>query len=334
MRVAVIGGGSWGTALASVLARREHRVRMWSRDEPVVRSVNERHENAVYLPGIPLPASLEATGDSAYALADAELVVLVTPSHVTREVVTRLSPLLPDDVPLVCATKGLEDASLLTMSEVLEDVLPPRRHPYACFLSGPSFAAEVARGLPTAVVAAAHWERIALLVQQAFAVPFFRVYTSNDVVGVELGGALKNVIAVAAGVSDGLGYGHNARSGLITRGLGEITRLAVRKGANPMTLSGLAGMGDLVLTCTGELSRNRQVGMRLGQGERIGDILASMNQVAEGVRTARSACELARRLGVEMPIVEAVDSILHQGVAPADAVATLLARALKPEFST
>lgn len=334
MKTAVIGGGSWGTALAAVLARARHRVRMWSRDAPVVASVNERHENATYLPGIALPESLEATGDPADALDGAELVVLVTPSHVTREVVERLSPLLPADVPLVCATKGLEDASLLTMSEVLEDVLPPRRHPYACFLSGPSFAAEVARGLPTAVVAAAHWERIALQVQQAFALPFFRVYTSNDVVGVELGGALKNVIALAAGISDGLGFGHNARSGLITRGLGEITRLAVRKGANPMTLSGLAGMGDLVLTCTGELSRNRQVGFRLGQGERIEDILASMTQVAEGVRTARSATGLAKRLRVETPIIEAVHSILHEGVAPRDAVATLLARELKPEFST
>lgn len=332
MRAAVIGGGSWGTALASVLARQAHEVRLWARDSEVVETINTRHENARYLPGIELPPSLEATTNGSFALHEAELVVLVTPSHVTREVMTRFAPHLPPNVPIVCATKGLENETLMTMSELLEDLLPPERHPYVCFLSGPSFAAEVARAMPTAVVVAARWERIARIVQQAFAVPFFRVYTSPDVVGVELGGALKNVIAIAAGVSDGLGFGHNARSGLITRGLAEIGRLAVRKGANPMTLSGLAGMGDLVLTCTGELSRNRQVGLRLGQGESIEDILGSMNQVAEGVKTAKSALELGQRLKVELPIVEAVHSVLYQGTPPLEAVMQLLGRELKPEF--
>lgn len=306
---------------------------MWAHDADVVESVNARRENTRYLPNIPLPPSLEATGSLPHALEEAEFVVLVSPSHVTREIVRQVAPLLPQHVPIVCATKGLEDESLMTMSELLEDALPPERHPYMSFLSGPSFAAEVARNMPTAVVVAARWERIARLVQEAFSLPLFRVYTSPDVIGLELGGALKNVIAIGAGVSDGLGFGHNARSGLITRGLAEIARLAIRKGANPMTLSGLSGMGDLVLTCTGELSRNRQVGFRLGRGERIEDILQSMNQVAEGVRTAKNALTLARKLGVEMPIVSAVYSVLYEGATASDAVASLLSRELKPEFT-
>lgn len=333
MKTAVIGGGSWGTALASVLARHPHRVRLWAHDPEVVGTINQSHENTRYLPGIPLPESLEATESLAHALEDAELVVLVSPSHVTRDVIMNLAPHLPPQVPIVCATKGLEDESLMTMSELLEDALPPERHPYASFLSGPSFAAEVARNMPTAVVVAARWERIARIVQEAFSLPLFRVYTSPDVIGLELGGALKNVIAIGAGVSDGLGYGHNARSGLITRGLAEIARLAIRKGANPMTLSGLSGMGDLVLTCTGELSRNRQVGFRLGQGESIEDILGSMTQVAEGVRTTKNALLLAKQLGVDMPIVSAVHSVLYEGVSAAEAVTTLLSRELKPEFT-
>lgn len=333
MKAAVIGGGSWGTALASTLARRGHEVKMWAHDLDVVESVNARHENTRYLLGIALPDHLRATHDPKEALAQAELVVLVSPSHVTREVVARIRDDLPRQVPVVCATKGLEDTSLMTMSELLEDALPTEMHPYAAFLSGPSFAAEVARGMPTAVVVAARWERIGRLAQEAFSAPFFRVYTSPDVIGVELGGALKNVIAIAAGVSDGLGYGHNARSGLITRGLAEMGRLAMRKGAHPLTLSGLAGMGDLVLTCTGELSRNRQVGLRLGQGEHIDDILRSMSQVAEGVKTTRNAVLLGRKLGVELPITEAVHALLFERVSPEDAVMALLSREPKPEFT-
>lgn len=332
MRVTVIGGGSWGTALASVLEKRGHEVRLWTHQASLAEEIAQRRENPRYLPGIALGAGLTPTADMAHALDGSELVVAVVPSHVTREVMTRAAPLLPAHVPIVCASKGIEVDSLMTMSEVLEDVLPPERHPYLAYLSGPSFAAEVARGMPTAVVVAARWERIARQVQQAFALPMFRVYTSVDVVGVELGGALKNVVALAAGASDGLGFGHNASSALITRGLAEIARLAVRRGANPMTLSGLAGMGDLVLTCTGELSRNRKVGQRLGRGERLADILGGMDQVAEGVRTAKSAFDLARRLDVDMPITDAVHSVLYEGATVRDAVATLLARELKPEF--
>lgn len=332
MRTSVIGAGSWGTALATVLADREHEVRLWAFEPEVVESINERQENTRYHPGVRLPASIRATGELAEALEGSDLVVLVSPSHVTREVVKRAAPHLPFNVPVVCATKGIENGTLMTMSEVLEDVLPPERHPYLSFLSGPSFAGEVVRRLPTAVVVAARWERIALFVQQAFAVPLFRVYTSPDVVGVEMGGALKNVIAIAAGACDGLGFGHNARSAMITRGLAEIGRLAVRKGAHPLTLSGLAGMGDLVLTCTGELSRNRQVGLRLGKGERIEEILAGMSQVAEGVNTARSARDLAQKLKVEMPLVDAVHSVLFEGCTARQAVAAILARELKPEF--
>lgn len=332
MRAAVIGGGSWGTALASVLGSKGHEVVVWTHDPDVAETITTRHENARYLPGVQLPPTVRATPSLASSLEGAELVVVVTPSHVVREVMVQAAPHLPPNVAIVCASKGIENESLMTMSEVLEDVLPPERHPYLSFLSGPSFAAEVARGMPTAVVVAARWERIARQVQQAFAAPFFRVYTSPDVMGIELGGALKNVIAIAAGTSDGLGFGHNARSGLITRGLAEISRLAVRKGANPLTLSGLAGMGDLVLTCTGELSRNRTVGFRLGQGERIGDILASMTQVAEGVRTAKSAHDLARKLGVDMPLTDAVHAVLYENATALEAVRALMARELKAEF--
>jgi glycerol-3-phosphate dehydrogenase (NAD(P)+) len=333
MRTTVIGGGAWGTALATVLRQRGHDVLVWAHDADVVESIEAVRENTRYLPGVRLPDGLHATGELGAAVARAELVLAVSPSHVTREVMVRAAPSLPPSIPIVCATKGIENDTLMTMSEVLEDVLPPERHPYLAFLSGPSFAAEVVRGLPTAVVVAARWERLAKQVQQVFALPAFRVYSSPDVVGTELGGALKNVIAIAAGASDGLGFGHNARSGLITRGLAEITRLAVRRGAHPMTLSGLAGLGDLVLTCTAELSRNRTVGFRLGRGESIDAILASMRQVAEGVKTTQAAHDLAHKVGVDMPLTDAVYSVLYEGVTARDAVASILGRELKPEFS-
>jgi glycerol-3-phosphate dehydrogenase (NAD(P)+) len=331
-KAAVVGAGAWGTALACVLAEGGRPVSLWSFESEVAAGINERHENIRYLPGAPLPTSVTATTKLAAAVEGAGLVVLVSPSHVTRRVLEQLAPLLPSQVPVVCATKGIENDTLMTMSEVCEDMLPPERHPYLAYLSGPSFAKEVALRLPTAVVVASRWERIARQVQQAFARPWFRVYTSSDVMGVELGGALKNVIAIAAGVSDGLGFGHNARSGLITRGIAEMSRLALRKGANPLTLSGLAGVGDLVLTCTGELSRNRQVGLRLGAGERPEAILASMTQVAEGVRTAKSVHDLARKVGVEMPICERVYEVLFEGVSAREAVARLMSRELKAEF--
>ena len=333
MRAAVIGGGSWGTALASLLGVNGWDVVVWSYERDVAVALGERHENPKYLPGITLPQSVRGTADLAEALAGAELVVAANPSHVTREVMMRAAPLLPRATPIVSATKGIEEGSLLTMNEVLEEVLPPELHPYLAYLSGPSFAKETAKRMPTAVVVAATWERIARQVQRVFSNDFFRVYTSNDVVGVELGGSLKNVCAIAAGIADGMGFGHNTRAAIITRGLAELVRLAVKKGANPITLSGLAGMGDLVLTCTGDLSRNRTVGLGLGRGHSLPEVLAGMTQVAEGVRTARSAHELANKLQVEMPLHSAVYRVLHEGLGVRDAMSQLLSRELKSEFA-
>ncbi len=332
MRASVIGAGSWGTALALVLARKGFPVQLWAHDPEKARAMAKAGENSVYLPGFPLPPSLHVTGSLEEALSGAELVVEVVPSHAVRDVMGRAAPLLSPGVPIVTASKGIENGTLSTMTEVLEDVLPPLLHPYVCVLSGPSFAREVAQGLPTAVSVASRWERIAREVQQAFSAPRFRVYTCLDVVGVELGGALKNVIAIGAGISDGLGFGQNSRAALITRGVAEISRLAVAKGASPLTLSGLAGLGDLVLTCTGQLSRNRTVGLELGKGRKLEEILGEMKMVAEGVKNARSTHDLAKRLEVDLPICEAVYRVLYEGVAPRDAVVDLLNREAKAEF--
>ncbi|TMA29137.1 MAG: NAD(P)-dependent glycerol-3-phosphate dehydrogenase [Deltaproteobacteria bacterium] len=332
MRAAVIGGGSWGTALASVLGGNGHETVVWAHAPDVARALSERHENPKYLPGLALPDKVRGTIDLAEALRGAELVVAVNPSHVTRAVMAEALPSLPRATPIVCATKGIENDSLLTMYEVLEEVLPPEMHPYLCCLSGPSFAKETIKRMPTAVVVASPWEKLAQKVQRIFSNDYFRVYTSIDVAGVELGGSLKNVCAIAAGISDGMGFGNNTRAAIMTRGLAELVRLAVRKGANPLTLSGLAGMGDLVLTCTGELSRNRTVGLGLGRGQSLEETLAGMNQVAEGVRTAKSAHDLARKLGVEMPLHEAIYSILYEGLAPKSALASLTSRELRSEF--
>jgi glycerol-3-phosphate dehydrogenase (NAD(P)+) len=299
----------------------------------VAAGINDRHENSKYLPGLAIPASVRASGSLRDSLARAELVVVATPSHATRAVMGEALPVLPRGVPLVSATKGIENETLLTMNEVLEEVLPTEIHPYLTFLSGPSFAQETMLHMPTGVVVAANWERMALRVQKVFANDWFRVYTSNDVAGVELGGSLKNVCAIAAGIADGMGFGNNTRAMLITRGLAELVRLAVRKGANPITLSGLAGMGDLVLTCTGDLSRNRRVGIELGQGRPVAEVLAGMKQVAEGVRTARSVHDLAARLAVELPIHEAVYRILYEGLPVKQAMAQLAGRELKSEFN-
>src|SRR6267142_4866391 len=332
MRASVIGGGSWGTALAAVLGNNGYDVVIWSYEKDVALALAERHENPRYMPGLPLPEKVTGTHDLAQALAGAELVVAANPSHVTRAVMQQALPHLPKATPIVSATKGIENETLFTMHEVLEDVLPSELHPYLVFLSGPSFAKETVQKMPTAVVVASPWEKMAQRVQRCFSNDYFRVYTSNDVMGVELGGSLKNVCAIAAGISDGMGFGNNTRAAIMTRGLNELVRLAVRKGANPLTLSGLAGMGDLVLTCTGELSRNRTVGLGLGRGQKLKDVLQGMTQIAEGVRTAQSVHDLAARMEVDMPLHEAVYRILFEDLPPKAALQSLTARELKSEF--
>ncbi len=331
LRAAVIGAGSWGTALAYVLADKGCPTTIWAYEPELVTDINERHENTLYLPGITLPDNLRASGDLAEVCEDAELVVIVTPSHVTRRVMEQARDVLPEHVPIVSATKGIENDSLMTISEVLEDVLPLRYHPYLAYLSGPSFAREVAQRVPTAVVVASLSEKLALTVQHLFNHAWFRVYRSTDVIGVEIGGSLKNVLAIAAGAADGMGFGHNTKAALITRGLAEMSRMAVALGANPLTLAGLAGMGDLVLTCTGGLSRNRAVGEKLGRGMALDEILAEMNMVAEGVKTAQSVRDLSRKLGVEMPISDAVYRVLYEGKSAQQALADLMGRELKRE---
>lgn len=332
MRAAIIGAGSFGTALATVLGGKGFEVRIWAREPEVREAIADRNENPRYLPGIPLPRSVIPFEQMEEALVGAELVVAATPSHVAREIFSKIVGSLPPEVPIVTISKGIEEGSLRLPTEVLEEVLPERLHPYLVALSGPSFAKEVAQGLPTLVTVAAKWDRSAKVVQEAFATPSFRPYTSTDVVGVQLGGALKNVMAIGCGIIDGLGAGLNARAALITRGLAEMTRLAVARGADPITLSGLSGIGDLVLTCTGDLSRNRTVGYELGKGRRLPEILASLGQVAEGVKTTRSAWELAKKLGVEVPITEQVYRILYEGKDPREAARDLMARETKPEF--
>ena len=332
MRAAVIGGGSWGTALASVLGHNGLDVNLWCHDAAVAEAITLRHENPKYLAGLKLPDRVRGVTGLAEALRGAELVVAVSPSHVTRPLMTEAIAHLPRTTPIVCASKGIENSTLMTMNEVLEEVLPPELHPYLCFLSGPSFAKETVQKMPTAVVVAATWERIAKSVQKTFSNDYFRCYTSTDVVGVELGGSLKNVCAIAAGIADGMGFGNNTRALIITRGLGELVRLAVKKGANPMTLSGLAGMGDLVLTCTGELSRNRTVGLELGRGKTVQEVLAGMKQVAEGYRTAKSVHDLAHKLGLDLPIHETIYRILYEGLDPKAALSIMATRELKSEF--
>ncbi len=331
MRCAVIGGGSWGTALAMQLARNQHQVTLWDRRADRAAAHEAARENLQYLPGWPFPPSLHVTGDLAEALGGATLVLAVVPSQSMREVMAVAGPLIEDDALVCCASKGVEQGSLDTMDEVLREVLPERLHPGVTVLSGPSFAAEVAQGLPTAVVVAGLRDVACEHTAEAFHGGTLRVYHSDDVIGVELGGALKNVMAIACGTSDGLGLGLNARAGIITRGLAEIGRLAVKRGANPLTLAGLAGMGDLVLTCTGDLSRNRRVGLALGQGRTLDDICEELGQVAEGVATARSARDLGRREGVDMPITEQVYAVLYEGVSPQESLFRLLGRARKAE---
>jgi len=328
-KVAVIGAGSWGTALALLLARKGIFVHLWAHRQEHVEQLRSCRENRAYLPGFLFPEQISVTADIKEAVADAPLVLMVVPSHVFRLVFIQLKHYLRPDTVVVSATKGIENDSLMTMTQVMEDERPAGLY---AVLSGPSFAREVAEEKPTAVTAAARELTVAAQVQEVFFTERFRVYTSTDVIGVELGGPLKNIVAIAAGICDGLGYGTNTRAALITRGLAEITRLAVKMGASPLTMAGLAGLGDLVLTCTGELSRNRSVSLKLGQGMTIGAIQEEMRMVAEGVKTTRSAWHLARRMGVEMPILEQVYLVLYEGKSCQDATRDLLERGGKNEI--
>lgn len=329
--ITVIGAGSMGTALARMIAGRGIDVRLWAYEPEVVQDINDARANQAFLPGFELPPTLRATSDFQEALQDATLVLSVTPSQVLRKVWQKARAFLPTNALVVCASKGVERGSGASMSEVLEETLGPSARHRLAYLSGPSFAKEIADGQPTAVVVASSDEHTATRVQTAVSYERFRIYTTDDVVGVELGGALKNVIAIAVGAAEGLGLGMNTRAALITRGLAEVSRLAVACGANPLTLAGLAGAGDLVLTCTGHLSRNLQVGIRIGRGEKLIEILASTRSVAEGVETARSTLELASRFGIEMPITETVVLLIDEKLSPIKAVEQLMSRPLKAE---
>ncbi|MBZ5563808.1 MAG: NAD(P)-dependent glycerol-3-phosphate dehydrogenase [Acidobacteriia bacterium] len=329
--IAVIGAGNWGTALSATLANLGHRVSLWAYEPEVVESIRTHRENALFMPSISLPESIVATGDLAEALASAEIVLTVMPSHVCRSLYEKMLNHLRPEMIFVSATKGLDTDRLMRMSEIILSVVGEKFPPRLCAISGPSFAQEVVRGDPTAVVVASDDADAARLVQREFSSRVLRLYTSSDMVGVEIGGAVKNVIAIAAGVIEGLGLGHNPTAALITRGLAEICRLACALGARRETLAGLAGMGDLVLTCTGDLSRNRSVGVELGKGRKLPEIIGSMRMVAEGVKTTTATVALAARHGVEMPITQQVHRILEGHVSPSDAIRELMERTLKEE---
>lgn len=331
--IGVIGAGSWGTALAKMLSESGHDVILWAHRAEVARDIAAQRENVTYLPGFALPSTLRATSDLAEAVAQKEVLLSVSPSHVVREVMSEAMRHTTGQPYVVTASKGIEETTLLTMAGVLEEVVGPERADRICALSGPSFAREVAAHTPTAVTIAARHLTVSEIVQRIFTTSYFRVYSSDDLIGVEIGGAVKNVIAVAAGVSDGLGFGSNTRAALITRGLAETARLGDAMGATPLTLLGLAGLGDLVLTCTGDLSRNRSVGVRLGRGETLAHILADMKMVAEGVKNTRTVRALAAKVGVEMPITEQMYGMLYEDKPPRQAVTELMGRGLKSEFS-
>ena len=328
MKTAVLGGGAWGSALACELARGGHDVTLWAREPSVAREIEERRSNTSYLPGVALPSGIAATSRLEEATRGAETIAIVVPSEFYRGVLRELAALVAEDAVLVSATKGLELDTLLRMSEVASAELPGRT---LLALSGPSFALEVARGQPTAVVLASQDLAAAERLQRALSSRSLRVYASSDVIGVELGGALKNVIAIAAGIVDGLGYGHNTVAALITRGLAEISRLAIAQGGRAETLAGLAGLGDLVLTCTGSLSRNRSLGQALGRGQTLEQALSGTRQVVEGVRTTLAACALGERAGIELPIALQMRDVLQRGKPPREAVEQLMLRTLKRE---
>ena len=337
-QIAVVGAGAWGTGLSIVLGRKgTHRVRLWAHEKEVRDSISSRRVNQLFLPEQTIPDCVSVTGSFKDALQGAEIIVSVMPSQHCRSLFQKMRPFLKPGMLFVSATKGLEEGTLLRMTEVISLVAEADRgfRPRIGALSGPTFAKEVARGDPTAITIASSDSTLAETIQREFSDPRFRVYTNTDVAGVELGGALKNVIAIAAGVCDGLGLGHNSIAALITRGLAEMTRLVIACGGRQDTMSGLAGLGDLVLTCTGGLSRNRSVGVELGRGRKLPEIIAAMHgTVAEGVFTTHAAVELARARGVEMPITTQMDTILHHGKSPRDAIHDLMTRSAKSEAPT
>jgi glycerol-3-phosphate dehydrogenase (NAD(P)+) len=328
--VAVLGAGSFGTCLA-VLAARAHDVTIWAREPDVAAGIERDRRNPRYLPEVELPEGVRATAELGEALQGSELVICAVPSHGVRAVMAEASKWMDPESILVSTVKGIEVETGMLMHQVLEDVLEPGFHARLVVLSGPSFAREVAGQLPTAVTLACREENYAISVQTALSCPWFRCYTHDDVVGAEVGGALKNVVAIAVGMCDGLGRGLNARAGLMTRGLREMTRLGTELGANPLTFLGLSGMGDLILTCTGDLSRNRRVGLELARGRALDEIVGDTRQVAEGVRTTFAVCTLAERLGVEMPIATAVRAVLRGELSPEEVGRQLMARQLRSE---
>lgn len=332
MKIAVIGGGSWGTALAGLLGEKGHPVKLWIYENELVEILRETRENTYYLSGYTLPKTVTFSNSVPEVVHQADFVIIVVPSHVLRRVLS----LFPRDINrqaiIVSATKGIEIDSLKRMSEIIRESLPEEMAARVAVLSGPSFATEVSQHLPTTVVLASEREEIAKKAQVLFNTPFFRTYTNTDLIGVELCGALKNVMAIAAGAADGLGFGNNTKAALITRGLAEMSRLGMALNANPLTFSGLSGMGDLILTCTSSMSRNYSTGFKLGQGNSLADIIAGRKTVAEGINTTRSSYQLSHTLGIDMPIIEKVFSILFEGKRPKDAVRELMTRSLKNEF--
>ena len=332
LKIGVVGGGSWGTALANLLAGKGYAIDLWVFEKEVRDQITASGENSIFLPGIKLSSNLHPSNDIAEVVSAKDMVVVVVPSHVLRETTLKMASHISKDAVIVSASKGIENKTHLTMTGVMRETLTEIPPDHLAVISGPSFASEVARNLPTVVTAASKDPDAAALVQQVLVTPYFRVYTSDDLIGVELGGSLKNVIAIAAGVIDGLKLGLNTRAALITRGMTEIRRLGVKMGANPRTFTGLAGFGDLILTCTGHLSRNHTVGKKIGEGEKVKDILGQMRMVAEGVKTAKSVYSLSRSLKVEMPISHETYRILYEDLSPREAVTRLMTRDLKQEL--
>jgi glycerol-3-phosphate dehydrogenase (NAD(P)+) len=331
-QIAVIGSGSYGTCLAIQAAEAGHAVTLWCRNPELAATIRDSRENDVYLPGYKLPGPATVTSDLAEAVRGAKIVLGVTPSHAARAVLGEAAEHLDPEVIVVNASKGLEEGSFDRIDQIYTEIFTPEITERACYLSGPTFAKEVAAGQPSAIVVASRTQAAAETVQEALSTERFRVYSSDDVIGVQLGGALKNVVAICAGISDGLGFGHNARAALITRGLAEISRIGVALGADPLTFMGLSGLGDLVLTCAGDLSRNRQVGLALGRGRKLDEIIGEMRMVAEGVKTARVAYQLAERLGVPAPLAAFAHAVLYENVPAADGLKVLMGRALKREL--